>query len=64
MEPMAQDSAAKEVTVFAKKSKSNVLMTVMDMPLKDPDEEMTTVTAMKKDTPTDDEPLMKYSAEK
>ena len=38
MEPMAQDSAAKEVTVFAKKSKSNVVMTVMDMPLKDPDE--------------------------
>ena len=61
---MVQDSAAKEVTVFAKKSKSNVVMTVMDMPLKDPDEERTIGTATKKDISADYEPFMKHSAEK
>ena len=61
---MAQGSAAKEVIMFAKKSKSNVVMVMMDVPLKDLDEEKTIVTAKKTGAPADYEPFMKDSAEK
>lgn len=61
---MTNDSASKEVIRRTKKSeRSNGVMVMMDVMLKDLDEEKSTATAVEKDAQTDYETLMKKSAE-
>ena len=63
-ELMINDSASKKVIRCMKKSeKSNGVMVMMDMMLKDLDEEKSTATVVEKDVQTDYEAFMKKLAE-
>ena len=61
---MTNDSASKEVIMLTKRSeKINGVTAMMDMMLKDLDEQKSTATAAEKDAQADYEAFMKKSAE-